>query len=111
MSKTLLAAALLAIIGLGACKPADEDDMGRPTNYLEKGALRFKNSSTDLYDIYLDDARYGNLYGGDSSTYPNITVGTHRVKAIQTEHVMGTAILRQQIVIVAKDTVTTFVFP
>ncbi len=112
MSKTILAAALLAIIGLSACKKDDDVDTGKPTNYIEKGALRYINKSADLYDIYLDDARYGNLYGDDTATYPNITEGFHRVKVVQIEHVQDSKpILRQQNIIVVRDTVVTFVFP
>lgn len=110
MSKTLLAAALFALIGLGACKK-DDDNPDIPNNYLDKGAIKFQNNSTDLYDIYLDDARYGSLYGGQSSTYPNITTGVHRVKAVQIEHVSGTAILRQENIWVQKDSTAVFMFP
>lgn len=110
MSKTLLAAALFALIGLGACKK-DDDNPDFPTNYLDKGAITFRNNSADLYNIYLDDAPYGNLYGGQSSTYPNITAGVHRVKALQVEHVNGTPTLRQENVWVIKDSTVVFAFP
>ena len=102
--------ALLAVIGMGACKK-DDDDPSVPSTLVDKGSIKFKNNSGDLYDIYVDDARYGQLYGGASSTYPNITIGDHRVKAVQIEHINGTPTLRQQIVIVYKDSVTTFAFP
>lgn len=110
MSKTLLAAALFAIIGLGACKQEEVDPVV-PSTYVDKGTIKFQNNSNDLYDIYLDDARYGNLYGGASSSYPKIPVGDHRVKAIQIEHISGTATFREQRVLVFKDSVTTFAFP
>lgn len=110
MSKTLLVAALLAIISLGACNK-DDVDPAIPNSFVDKGTIRFQNNSGDLYDIYLDDARYGSLYGHATSDYPKIPVGDHRVKAVQTEHISGTATLRQQIVVVYKDTVTTFSFP
>ncbi|MBS1615483.1 MAG: hypothetical protein JST06_05130 [Bacteroidetes bacterium] len=110
MSKSIFAAALFALIALGACKKND-DNPDFPANYLEKGALTFKNNSADLYDIYLDNARYGNLYGGDSSTYPNITAGVHQVKAIQVEHISGTPILRQMNILIVKDSTTRFEFP
>ncbi len=111
MSKTLLAAALLAVIGFGACKKDDTDDTGKPSNFIEKGSLRYINKSSDLYDIYLDDARYGNLYGDDTATYPGISTGFHRVKALQIEHVSGTPTVRQQNIYVIKDSVVTFIFP
>jgi hypothetical protein len=111
MSKTLLAAMLLAIVGLSACKQNDADDSPVPSNYVKKGSIKFQNNSGDVYDIYLDDARYGNLYGGTSSTYPNIPIGDHRVKAVQTSNISGTPKLRQQIIIVYKDSVSTFAFP
>jgi hypothetical protein len=111
MSKTLLAAALLVFIGLGACKKDDDDNPNIPANYLDKGFLKYQNNSGDKYDIYLDDARYGSLYGGASTTYPNITAGTHRVKAIQVEHINGAAIERAQTVFILKDSTATFIFP
>ncbi len=110
MTKTLLAAAILAIIGISACKK-DDVDPSVPSYYVDKGYIKFQNNSKDLYDIYLDDARYGNIYGGDTARYPKIPVGGHRVKAIQTEHISGTAKLFQQTIIVYKDSVTTFAFP
>jgi len=110
MSKTLLAAALFALIGLGACKKED-DNPDIPGNYLDKGAITFQNTSADLYDIYLDDARYGDLYGGKSATYPNITAGIHRVKAVQTEHISGSPLVRQENIWVIKDSVAVFAFP
>ncbi len=110
MSKTLLAAALLLFIGLGACKK-DDDNPDFPQNYLDKGAILYQNNSGDLYDIYLDDARYGSLEGGQSSTYPNISAGVHRVKAVQMEHISGTPTLLQMNVTVVKDSVVLFAFP
>jgi hypothetical protein len=110
MSKTLLAAAILAIIGISACKKEDVDPTV-PNYYVDKGYIKFQNNSPDLYDIYLDDAHYGDIYGGDTAVYPRIPIGGHRVKAVQKEHVNGTAILRQQTIIVYKDSVTTFAFP
>jgi hypothetical protein len=64
-----------------------------------------------LYDIYLDDAYYGNLYGGDTVLFPNISTGSHRVRARQIEHISVTPKERAVVVIVYKDSTTTFVFP
>ena len=111
MSKTLLAAALLAVIGFGACKKDDTDDTGKPSNFIEKGSIRYINKSGDLYDIYLDDARYGNLYGDDTATYPGISEGFHRVKALQVVPAGSTATSREQNINVFKDSVVTFIFP
>lgn len=110
MSKYLLVAGLLAILGFGACKK-DEVDPNVPSHFKDKGHLKFQNNSADLYDIYLDDARYGNLYGGDTTVYKNIPIGVHRVKAIQIEQVSGSPILRQQNITIYKDSTVTFAFP
>lgn len=110
MSKSILATAVFVLIALGACKKSGDVSV-YPRNYLEKGAITFKNNSPDLYDIYLDNARYGSLYGGDSSTYPNITVGVHQVKAIQVEHISGTATLKQLNILIVKDSTVRFEFP
>ncbi len=110
MTKTLLAAAILAIIGISACKK-DDVDPSVPSYYVDKGSIKFQNNSGDLYDIYYDDYHYGDIYGGDTAVYPKIPVGAHRVKAVQKEHINGTAILKQQTIIVYKDSVTTFAFP
>lgn len=111
MSKTLLAAALLVFVGLGACKKDDDDNPKIPSNYLQKGYLKYQNNSGDLYKIYLDDALYGSIYGGDTARYPNITVGSHRVRAEQVEHISGSPIVRAQTVFIYEDSTTTFVFP
>jgi hypothetical protein len=110
MNKILLAVALLFTIGFTACKPEDVDP-NVPSAFQYKGAIKYQNNSADLYDIYLDDALYGNLYGGDTARYPNIPVGIHRVKALQKEHISGTPILRQLQLNVYRDSTVTFSFP
>ena len=111
MKRTLFALAALAVISLGACKK-DEDNFDTVRNNVpDSGTLRFKNLSNDLYDFYLDDVKYGDLYGGDSADFRNITAVGHRVKAIQRSNIVGNPILRQQTVFVKKDTVTVFQFP
>jgi hypothetical protein len=108
MRRILYAIAALAVFTATSCNKEDEDI----NNVPDKGAIRFVNTSSDLYDIYLDDFKYGNLYGGDSSFYPNIVIGSHKVKAIQVGNVgSGTPILKQQVVIVEKDSVAVFRFP
>lgn len=111
MSRTLLAVALLAVIGFGACKKDDDDDPTIPSNYINKGRIKYQNNSGDLYDIYMDNTRYGSLYGGDTVSFPNIATGAHRVRALQVEHISGTPTERAMVVNVYKDSTTTFVFP
>ena len=109
MRRTLFAIAALALI-FSACNKKDEDI----NNVPDKGALRFKNTSgtrADLFRIYLDDFKYGELFGGDSATFPNITAGSHRVKAEQIGNITDSARLRQQVIIVRKDSVAIFSFP
>ena len=108
MRRTLYAIAALALIISASCnKNADEDI----NNVPDRGSLRFKNTSADQYRIYLDDFVYGSLYGGDSATYPDITAGSHRVKAEQIANIVGTPTLKQQVIIVRKDSVAVFSFP
>jgi hypothetical protein len=107
MRKTLYAISALAIITAVSCTKKDEDI----NNVPDKGFVRFINaSSSDRYNIYLDDFLYGNLYGDDTATFPNITTGAHTVKAQQID-VVGQGTLRQQQIYVNKDSTTTFVFP
>jgi hypothetical protein len=110
MRRTLYAIAALALIITSACNKNDEDIDKVP----DRGSIRFKNASptrAELYRIYLNDFRYGELYGGDSATFTDITAGTHRVRAEQIGGVTDTPKLRQQIIIVRKDSVVTFRFP
>lgn len=106
MRRTLYAIATLALITSAACNKEDEDI----NNVPDKGSVRFINTSGDRYNIYLDDFLYGNLYKYDSATFPNIVVGSHRVKAEQIEAV-GTPVVRQQVIIVQKDSIAKFIFP
>ena len=109
MRRTLFAIAALALL-FTACNKTDEDI----NNVPDKGIVRFKNTSgtrADLYRIFLDDFKYGELFGGDSASFPNITAGSHRVKAEQIGNVVGTAKLLQQVIIVRKDSVAIFSFP
>jgi hypothetical protein len=110
MSKSILAAALLMILGFTACKQ-EEVDPTIPGHYVPKGSIKYQNSTADLYDIYLDDAKYGQLYGGASTIYPDIPIGIHRVKAIQKEHIVGTAVISQRQINVYKDSVVEYIFP
>lgn len=106
MRRTLYAIAALALITAVSCNKDEDID-----NVPDKGAVRFVNrSGSEHYDIYLDDYKYGNLYGDDSAFYPNITAGIHRVKAQQID-VVGTGKLFQQQVWIQKDSVYTFQFP
>lgn len=107
MRRTLYAIASLAIISIVACNKKDEDI----DNVPDKGGIRFINRSADLYDIYLDEFHYGELYGDDTSIYYKIITGTHRVMARQKANIIDTPKLRQQIIIIYKDSVSTFIFP
>ena len=108
MRRTLYAIAALVLIAVTACNKEDEDI----NNVPEKGAVRFKNTSNDRYDFYLDGTKFGDMYGQDSTTFPYIVIGSHIVKAVQTGNVVGGApIVRQQVVIVRKDSVAIFSFP
>ncbi len=107
MRRILYAIAALILFTAVACNKKDEDI----DNVPDKGSIRFINVSDDQYNIYLDDFLYGNLYGHDSATFPEIVTGAHRVKAEQIGNVVGTPILRQQLLIVDKDTVVSFTFP
>ncbi len=77
----------------------------------DRGQVRFINISPDLYDFYLDNNKMGNIYGNDTVVIPNVQTGSRLVKAIQTSNINGTALLRQQTLIVYKDSVSTFIFP
>lgn len=107
MRRTLYALAALTIFTLASCTKNEDDAPFVSTT----GSLQYINTSTDKYDIYLDDVKYGYLFGGDSSTYPGIGQGSHRVKVIQSANIVGTATLRQQIVYVVADSLTTYRFP
>ena len=105
--KDAYAIAALALITSAACNKKDEDI----NNVPDKGAIRFINASTaDRYNIYLDDYLFGNLFADDTAYFPNIVIGSHRVKAQQID-VTSTPILRQRVVIVQKDSVSNFIFP
>ncbi|MEO6834139.1 MAG: hypothetical protein ABI378_15650 [Chitinophagaceae bacterium] len=107
MRRTLYALAALTIFTLASCTKNEDDPPIVPTT----GSLRYVNTSADRYDIYLDDVKYGYLFGGDSSTYPNISQGAHRIKVIQSANIVGTPTLRQQIIDVVADSVTIYRFP
>ena len=107
MRRTLYAIAALALIITAACNKEHEDI----NNVPDKGTIRFINKSADLYDFYLDDARFGNLYGDDTAIVNSVGTGSHRVKAIQAANIVGAPTLRELVVIVKKDSVVTFTFP
>lgn len=107
MRRTFYAFAALALVTAVSCNKEDEDI----NNVPDKGAVRFVNASAnDRYNIYLDDHLFGNMYGDDTTVFPNITAGVHKVKAQQID-VTGPGILREQQILVKKDSVATFVFP
>jgi len=107
MRRTLYALAALSIFAIVSCTKIEDD----PPMVSTTGTLRYVNASTDRYDIYLDEVKYGSLYGGDSSSYPNISMGEHRVKVIQSANIVGIPVLRQQIIRVVADSVTVYRFP
>src|SRR5690349_16674827 len=98
MRRTLYTIAALVLITVTACNKEDEDIENVP----DKGAIRFKNTSNDLYDFYLDGVKFGNMYGHDAITFPSIVVGSHLVKAVQAANIVGGPVVRQQVVIVKK---------
>lgn len=107
MRRTLYAIAALALITAVSCNKSDEDI----DNVPDKGAVQFENgTSNERYDIYLDDYKYGNLFGGGVALYPGITAGVHRVKAQQID-VTGPGNLYQKQITVVKDSVYVFRFP
>ena len=106
MRRTLFAAAI-ALISLAGCKKDDEVIDKIP----DTGAVLFINTSTDEYDFYLDDQKFGNLFGGDSARYTGVTTGAHRVKAIHVNPPMTNPTLRQQVIQVQKDSTAIFAFP
>jgi hypothetical protein len=105
MKRTLFAAAI-ALISLAGCKKDEVID-----KIPDVGTILYINTSLDEYDFYLDDQKFGYLYGGDSARYTGVTTGAHRVKAIQKANIVLTPTIKQQVVIVVKDSVVNFVFP
>jgi hypothetical protein len=105
MKRTLFAAAI-AVISLAGCKKDEVID-----RIPDVGTIRYINVSSDEYDFYLDDQKFGNLFGGDTARYGGVTTGAHRVKAIQKANIVISPIIKQQVVQVPKDTVVDFVFP
>ena len=110
MRRTLyaLAALALATAAVSGCKKDDESEIRAAPKY---GAIRFKNMSADLYDIFIDNNRMGNLYGGDSATYYNITPAPHTVSAKQTANIVGSPTYRSYTVYLKADSLATFSFP
>ncbi len=109
MKRVLYAVAALSLFAV-SCNKDEEvmDKVGVP----DRGQIRFINVSGDLYDYYLDNTKIGDIYGGDTITVPNITVGTHQVRAIQTRNIVnGVPMFRQENKTVIKDSVATFIFP
>ena len=108
MKRTLYVIAALALITFAACKKDDEPASAAAP---DRGSIRFTNTSNDLYDIFLDGNRLGDIYGGYSAVYNGLGTGFHAVSVVQTGNVMGTPTRRQQQVIVYKDSIAKFSFP
>lgn len=108
MRRVLYAVAALSLFAVSCNK---EDEIMDKVNVPDRGEIRFINISTDLYDYYLNETKMGNIYGNDTIFVRNIAVGAHRVKAIQTSNIGTSPQLRQEQVVVYKDSVTTFIFP
>lgn len=106
MRRTLFAIAGLALVTLAACTKEEDID-----KIPDRGSVRYINRSANLYRIFLDDQPYGELYGDDTALYPKVIIGAHRVKALQIADIVDTPKLRQETVVVQKDSVATFVFP
>ena len=108
MRRLFYAVAALSLLAVSCGK---DDEIMDKVDVPDRGLIRYINRSMDQYDFYLDDTKMGNMYGGDTIRIPNVTAGTHQVKAIQTSNLIGAATQRQQVVIVYKDSVSTFIYP
>jgi hypothetical protein len=104
----LYAVAALSLFALSCNK---DDEVMDKVDVPDRGRIRFINISGDLYDYYVDNTKIGDIYGRDTIIVPNLTVGVHRVKAIQTSNLAGAPQLRQEDKTVIKDSVVTFIFP
>jgi hypothetical protein len=79
MKKTLIAAAILAVLAFGACKK-EEKSCGNKAN------IAYSCTSLDLstsYQIYLDSVYLRDMNSGDYAIYP-VSTGWHYVYATWT---------------------------
>jgi len=108
MRRVLYVFAALSITVLSCTK---EDQIMDKVDVPDRGRVRYINVSKDPYDIYLDGTKMGSTYGGDTVTIRNVLTGARNVKAIQTDNIVTSAIVKDQIVLVLKDSVANFFFP
>lgn len=95
----------LALITAG-CTKSDSN-----TATVDTGSIRFTNTSSNPYEIFLDGADKGAQPGGTYSTITNVTVGSHTVKASQNSGYIISPTVRNGTLTVTKGQEISFVFP
>ncbi|RYD51857.1 MAG: hypothetical protein EOP52_06645 [Sphingobacteriales bacterium] len=103
MKKPALLLALCAT-GLFAC--TKDDGGSTPT-----GSIRYTNTSSDFYNIFLDGGAYGQVAPNSSQLVPNIAVDSHTVRAVQANNFSQKPISKENRIQVTQGQETLFVFP